>query len=150
MKKSITQKYPAKAESILSSCFVIKPATNNKLEYCEAKDVLWDTGATNTIISRNIADALGLEPIQKAMIAGIGGNVEAYTYKISLYFAKEGAWIKDLEVLACDLKDKKIQVHTIDYKDIDKFFPARSEITMSPLPKGHIARLATIHKVKAQ
>lgn len=40
MKKSITQKYPAKAESILSSCFVIKPATNNKLEYCEAKDVL--------------------------------------------------------------------------------------------------------------
>ena len=49
-----------------------------------------------------------------------------------------------------ETKDKKIQVHTIDYKDIDKFFPARSEITMSPLPKGHIARLATIHKVKAQ
>lgn len=108
MKKSITQKYPAKAESILPSCFVIKPATNNKLEYCEAKDVLWDTGATNTIISRNIADALGLEPIQKVMIAGIGGNVEAYTYKISLYFAKEGAWIKDLEVLACDLEDNDI------------------------------------------
>ena len=35
-----------------------------------------------------------------------------------------------------ETKDKKIQVHTIDYKDIDKFFPARSEITMSPLPKG--------------
>lgn len=49
-----------------------------------------------------------------------------------------------------ETKDKKIQVHTIDYKDIDKFFPARSEITMSPLPKGHVARLATIHKVKAQ
>ena len=49
-----------------------------------------------------------------------------------------------------ETKDKKIQVHTIDYKDIDKFFPTHSEITMSPLPKGHIARLATIHKVKAQ
>jgi len=49
-----------------------------------------------------------------------------------------------------ETKDKKIQVHTIDYKDIDKFFPARSEITMSPLPKGHIARLATINKVKVQ
>ena len=46
-------------------------------------------------------------------------------------------------------KYKKIQVHTIDYKDIDKFFPAHSEITMSPLPKGHIARLATNHLVKA-
>ena len=49
-----------------------------------------------------------------------------------------------------ETKDKKIQVHTIDYKDIDKFFPAHSEITMSPLPKGHIARLTTIHKVKVQ
>ena len=49
-----------------------------------------------------------------------------------------------------ETKDKKIQVHTIDNKDIDKFFPARSEITMSPLPKGHVARLATIHKGKAQ
>lgn len=49
-----------------------------------------------------------------------------------------------------ETKNKKIQVHTIDYKDIGKFFPAHSEITMSPLPKGHIARLATIHKVKAQ
>ena len=47
-------------------------------------------------------------------------------------------------------KEKKIQVHTIDYKDIDKFFPARSEIAMSPLPKGHVARLATINKVKVQ
>ncbi len=36
-----------------------------------------------------------------------------------------------------ETKDKKIQVHTIDYKDIDKFFPA-------------IARLATINKVKVQ
>ena len=49
-----------------------------------------------------------------------------------------------------ETKDKKIQVHTIDSKDIDKFFPAHSEITMSPLPKRHIARLTTIHKVKAQ
>ena len=49
-----------------------------------------------------------------------------------------------------ETKDKKIQVNTIDSKDIDKFFPAHSEITMSPLPKGHVARLATIHKVKIQ
>lgn len=37
MKKSITQKYPAKAESILSSCFVIKPATNNKLDIAKPR-----------------------------------------------------------------------------------------------------------------
>ena len=49
-----------------------------------------------------------------------------------------------------ETKDKKIQVHTIDNKDIDKYYLAFSEITMSPLPKGHIARLTTIHKVKIQ
>ena len=49
-----------------------------------------------------------------------------------------------------ETKNKKIQVHTIDNKDIDKFFPAHSEIIMSPLPKGHVARLATIHKGKIQ
>ena len=49
-----------------------------------------------------------------------------------------------------ETQDKKIQVHTIDNKDIDKFFPARREITLSPLPKGHVARLATINKVKVQ
>ena len=48
-----------------------------------------------------------------------------------------------------ETKDKKIQVHTIDSKDIDKFFPAHSEITMSLLPKGHVARLATNYLVKA-
>ncbi len=37
-----------------------------------------------------------------------------------------------------------MQVHTIDSKDIDKYFPAHSETTMSPLPKEHVARLATI------
>ena len=46
------------------------------------------------------------------------------------------------------IKDRVI--HAIDNKDIDKYFLAFSEITMSPLPKGHIARLTTIHKVKAQ
>ena len=110
MKKAITQKYSYKAESILSSCIVIKAILHNKLEYCEAQDVLWDTGATNTIVSKNIIDALKLEPIKKAYISGIGGNVEASTYKLSLYFPKSGAWIKDIEVLACDLEDNDIVI----------------------------------------
>lgn len=108
MGKTITQKYSLKVASILSSCFVVKSIAESKLEYCEAKDVLWDTGATNTIISNGIAKALGLVPIKKALIAGIGGDVESYTYKINLFFPKEGAWIRELEVLSCDLEDNDI------------------------------------------
>lgn len=68
--------------------------------------------------------------------------------------------LKDRVIKACFMiKDRVIKayfmikdrvIHTIDNKDIDKYFLAFSEITMSPLPKGHIARLTTIHKVKAQ
>ena len=48
-----------------------------------------------------------------------------------------------------ETKSKKIKVQTLDIKDIDKFFPANSEDTMSPLPKGHIAKLTSIYWVKA-
>lgn len=44
-----------------------------------------------------------------------------------------------------ETKNKKIQVQTIDIKDIDKLFPTYSEITMSPLPKGHVARLVSFN-----
>ena len=105
MKKAVTQKYSSKVESILSECFVVKPIQEGKVEYCEAENVLWDTGATNTIISKSIAEALKLPPIKKAMISGIGGSIEVQTYSINLFFPAEGAWIKELEVLACDLDD---------------------------------------------
>jgi len=49
-----------------------------------------------------------------------------------------------------ETRNKKIEVQTIDIKDVNKLFPTHSEVTMSPLPKGHVARLATIHMVKAQ
>ncbi len=49
-----------------------------------------------------------------------------------------------------ETKNKKIQVHTLDIKDIDKHFPTYSEVTMSPLPKGHVARLASIRLLKSQ
>ena len=105
MNKAITQKYSSKVESVLSACFVVKPIVDGNVEYCEAENVLWDTGATNTIISKNIAEALKLNPIKKAVISGIGGSIEAQTYNISLFFPAEGVWIKDLEVMACDLED---------------------------------------------
>ena len=62
---------------------------------------------------------------------------------------KESFVIKDRVIKAYFMIKDRV-IHTIDNKDIDKYFLAFSEITMSPLPKGHIARLTTIHKVKAQ
>lgn len=45
---------------------------------------------------------------------------------------------------------KKIVVHTINIEDTDKVFPNYSEVTMPPLPEGHVAKLASIRLVKAR
>lgn len=52
MKKIIKQEYQDCPSAIISKCLALQFLPNsNKIEYCEAKEVLWDTGSTNTIIS---------------------------------------------------------------------------------------------------
>lgn len=43
---------------------------------------------------------------------------------------------------------KKIVVHTINIEESERLFPTYSEVTMSPLPDGHIAKLASMHIVR--
>ena len=49
---------------------------------CQA---IWDTGATNTCITRRIAAQLGLEPSGRAIVSGVHGSKEVSTYFINLY-----------------------------------------------------------------
>ena len=42
-------------------------------------------------------------------------------------------------------KNKIVEVHTMSVEDFNSQYPANSEITMPPIPKGHIARLASLH-----
>ena len=45
---------------------------------------IWDTGATNTVISQQVIDALGLEPIGATLVNTSGGIRQTYTYLIHL------------------------------------------------------------------
>ena len=47
------------------------------LVHCQFENVLWDTGATNTLISHEVVDAVGLQPKNKALISSAGGDVES-------------------------------------------------------------------------
>lgn len=49
---------------------------------CQA---IWDTGATNTCITRRIAAQLGLEPTGRAIVSGVHGSKEVSKYFINLY-----------------------------------------------------------------
>lgn len=46
---------------------------------------IWDTGATNTCITRRVAEQLGLEPTGKARVSGVHGVKEVPKYLINLY-----------------------------------------------------------------
>ena len=58
-----TKEYEDQPEAILSSIIVCPPvdlSANVVIPvHCQVNDVLWDTGATNTLISQQIVDALG-------------------------------------------------------------------------------------------
>jgi predicted aspartyl protease len=45
---------------------------------------LWDTGATGTVITQKVIDALGLKPIGMTMASGVDGEYMAEVYLVSV------------------------------------------------------------------
>ena len=45
-------------------------------------------------------------------------------------------------------KRKKIVVYTISIEESEKMFPIKTEVTMPPLPEGHVARLASMRLIR--
>ena len=71
-----TQEYKSQPEAILTNV-IICPAVDLSSNvvvpvHCQVENVLWDTGATNTLISKEVVDALGLQPKNKALISSAG------------------------------------------------------------------------------
>lgn len=83
------KRFDYQVNAIQTLCYVVPfDAKENTSQYafcCPAPKVLWDTGATDTIISQKVVEALGLVPVGKCNIEGIGGIVDAFEYKISIY-----------------------------------------------------------------
>ncbi|MBS1369811.1 MAG: hypothetical protein HPZ91_07645 [Lentisphaeria bacterium] len=53
------------------------------VHHCNA---IWDTGATSSMITREIAEKLGLHPIGNVKIAGVHGAQSANVYEVDLVF----------------------------------------------------------------
>ena len=64
--------------------------------------MVWDTGATNTLVSSQVVEALGLVPIEKSLVEGVGGIVESSVYRISIYLA-DNIVFKNVKVLCSDI-----------------------------------------------
>ena len=111
--KSLVIHFDNRKDAIITDCFVVMPSgildDNGERRYCRIKNAVWDTGATNTVISPEVVEALGLKSAGKASISAYGGVVEACTYRIDLCF-ENGYRIQNLEVLSGDYSDYDVLI----------------------------------------
>lgn len=70
-------------------------------------NALWNTGAQVTIISKQMANSLGLTPYGKAGLMGIGGDNVVDTYRIHVLLPN-GFLVDDVEAYCSDIEDDLI------------------------------------------
>lgn len=76
----LTVEYPSLVLAVKTQVMVTDPVTERHGEY----KAIWDTGATNTVISQEIIQSLALEPIGVTLVNTSGGIRQTYTYLIHL------------------------------------------------------------------
>jgi predicted aspartyl protease len=77
----LTVEYPTLVSAVKTKILVTVP-TNSTAQ--GAYKAIWDTGATNTVISQQVIEELGLEPIGVTLVNTSGGIRQTYTYLIHL------------------------------------------------------------------
>lgn len=100
-------------EAIITDCYIVMPegevdADGNR-RYCKIENAVWDTGATNTVVSPEVVESLGLKPTGKSSISSYGGIVETCTYTIDICF-ENGYRIRNLEVMSGDYSDYDVLI----------------------------------------
>ena len=107
----LTKNFGKRQDAIITDCFIVMPdgvtdADGNR-RYCHIENAAWDTGATNTVITPEIVNALGLKPSDKHAVSTLNGIIEVNTYLIDLCF-ENGYKIANLRVFSGE-----------DYSDFD-------------------------------
>lgn len=77
----LTVEYPTLVSAVKTKIVVTAP-TNPTVQGTDK--AIWDTGATNTVMTQDVIAALGLEPIGVTLVNTSGGIRQTYTYLIHL------------------------------------------------------------------
>lgn len=86
MPEAFTCKYPGLASVLKSEIHVSQVNDSKKIFTSQA---IWDTGATNCVITQAFAKAIGLVPISKLEVIGVHGSKEVDVYLIDLYLPNQ-------------------------------------------------------------
>lgn len=99
-----TVQYPGRTRVIHSDCSISLPRKKGE-SFEDFKPIpfkaIWDTGATNSTITKKVVEALGLVPISQTWVQGVHSKVEKNVYAISLVLPNKVV-IPFLQVTECD------------------------------------------------
>ena len=108
-----TQKSSELAEAIITECRICAPVDFSKGEMPDkvytTQNAMWDTGATNTLISSKIIKALGLKPFGKSGLSSANGVIETDTYLVHVGIPS-GSIVTNILALEDDNEDYEVVI----------------------------------------
>lgn len=108
-----TQRNSDTIEAIITECRICPPVNFSNGEMPQkvytSQNAMWDTGATNTLISPKIIKALGLKPFGKSGISSANGIIETNTYLIHVGIPT-GSIITNILALEDDNEDYEVVI----------------------------------------
>lgn len=81
MENALTISYNGIAGAIETPVSIINPFSGQSLD----TKGIWDTGATDSVITKSAARKLGLKPISRAVVNGVHGAREVNVYFVYIY-----------------------------------------------------------------
>ncbi len=94
---SLTVSYTGKVSAIVSPVEISNPLHNGG---CISTQAIWDTGATNSVITLSSAKRLGLVPITRTPVNGVHGTQDANVYFVHVVLNNKQISLK-LRVTEC-------------------------------------------------
>jgi hypothetical protein len=88
------------APSALAYVGTIKPIKVN---------AIWDTGATDSVITRQIVELLALVPTGRTIVRGVNSEMEVFTYFVNIGLPNR-IMIENVKVTECELNSPGIDI----------------------------------------
>lgn len=94
---ALSQKFAGLARCITTEVELVNPFTGERL----LTHGIWDTGATNSVVTKGSAERLGLKPITRAVVRGVHGEREVNVYYVEIRLGG-GRIVMKAQVSECD------------------------------------------------
>ncbi|KKT29918.1 MAG: preprotein translocase subunit SecA [Candidatus Collierbacteria bacterium GW2011_GWC2_44_18] len=93
--QALTTTFSGKANTLVNEVGIAIPTTNLRKVHSHRYKAIWDTGATNCVITSKVVGDLGILPFSKRKVAGISGEVIANVYYVDI-FLPNGVCVTDI------------------------------------------------------